>query len=413
MIFFGWFIVAASVVLTGYNSAMFVYGLTAFITPMTVTSGWSYTQVSLATSIRGLEIGALDPLAGIIVDRWPARRLMLLGTIVFVGGVIIISQAGNLAVFYAGFLIAGLGSSFCHNIVPMTTIARWFKKNVGKATGILSMGMAVGGLCVPLMVKAIDTWGWQDVMLYMAAGGLVLGIPISLLFRNRPEEYGMLPDGQKTEELIDLSTPDPGVTTREAVRMRAFWIISVVGMLQMTVAHAVTVHMVPYLSSLGMDRSYSAIGITIFSVVSLVMRVTYGVLADMFPKKYVYALSNTVMCISLVIFGTLDGSSFAMLALFTVIYGMGISGAMPLRVPVTREYFGVRSFGTIYGLLSVSTVIGGIIGAPAAASVYDATGSYFPIWYVFAGLNFLNVILLMFLPPVKKIQPGLDNVIIG
>jgi MFS family permease len=73
-LFFGWYIVAAAVILTGYNSAMFVYGLTVFLTPIAATSGWTYTQISLATSIRGLQIGALDPVAGILVDRWPARR---------------------------------------------------------------------------------------------------------------------------------------------------------------------------------------------------------------------------------------------------------------------------------------------------------------------------------------------------
>jgi len=99
-LFFGWYIIAAAVILTGYNSAMFVYGLTAFMTPIAATSGWTYTQISLATSIRGLEIGALDPIAGIVVDRWPAKRLMFIGTAVFVVGAIIISRSDNLATFY-------------------------------------------------------------------------------------------------------------------------------------------------------------------------------------------------------------------------------------------------------------------------------------------------------------------------
>jgi MFS family permease len=397
-LFFGWFIVAAAVILTGYNSAMFVYGLTAFMAPIAATSGWNYTQISLATSIRGLQIGALDPIAGIVVDRWPARRLMLLTTIIFAAGTIVISRSHNLAVFYTGFLLAGLGSSFCHNMVPMTVIARWFRKNIGKATGILYSGFSLGGLFVPLIVRAIDTYGWQDVMMYMAFGALILGLPLSLLFRNRPEDHGLLPDGEVSTGATITNTGSFGMTLREVIRTRSFWIIGIAGTLQITAVHAVTVHAVPSLSSAGYDRNIAAIGVTIFSLTGIPMRIIYGVLADTYDKKYVYALSNGITTLALVIFGLLEGSSFAMMALFGVIYGLGVSGAMCVRVPITRDYFGIRSFGVIYGMLSIFTVIGGIAGAPIAAWVYDSSGTYFPIWFIYAGLTAIGMVLLLLLP---------------
>jgi OFA family oxalate/formate antiporter-like MFS transporter len=86
------------------------------------------------------------------------------------------------------------------------------------------------------------------------------------------------------------------------------------------------------------------------------------------------------------------------MALFGVIYGLGVSGAMCVRVPITRDYFGVKSFGTIYGILSIFTVIGGVAGAPIAAWIYDTSGTYFPIWYVYAGLTAAGIFLLLMLP---------------
>jgi OFA family oxalate/formate antiporter-like MFS transporter len=127
----------------------------------------------------------------------------------------------------------------------------------------------------------------------------------------------------------------------------------------------------------------------------------------MFTKKYVYALSNGITTVALILFGLLDGSSFAMMALFGVIYGCGFSGAMCLRVPITREYFGIMSFGAIYGMLSIFTVIGGVVGAPIAAWIYDNSGTYFPIWYVYAGLTAVGMVLLLLLP--KRSTYGLDN----
>jgi MFS family permease len=397
-LFFGWYIVAATVLLTGYNSAMFVYGLTSFISPMVATTGWTLTQVTLATSIRGLQIGALDPIAGLVVDRWPARRLMLISTIVFAAGTLIVSRSNNLAVFYTGFLLAGLGSAFCHNMVPMTVIARWFRKNIGKATGILYSGFSIGGLFVPLIVKAIDTYGWQDVMLYMGFGAMILGLPLSLAFRNRPEEYGLRPDGSVDDEAMVVNRSDYGLTVREVFRTRTFWIIGIVGTLQITAVHAVTVHAVPSLTSAGYDRTIAGVGVMIFSFVGIPMRIIYGVLADTFDKKYVYALSNAITTGALILFGWLEGDSFAMMALFGVIYGLGVSGAMAIRVPIIRDYFGVKSFGAIYGMLSIFTVIGGVAGAPIAAAVYDNSGNYFPIWYIYAGLTAMGMILLLILP---------------
>ena len=397
-LFFGWYIVAASVLLTGYHSAIFVYGLTAFLTPIASTTAWTYAQISLASSIRGLEVGILDPLAGIIVDRWPARRLMLIGIVIFSLGTICVSQAPNLAVFYIGFLIVGLGSAFCHNIVPMTVIARWFKKNVGKATGVLYGGFSLGGLFVPLIVKAIDTHGWQEVMLYLGFGALIIGIPLSFVFRNRPEDYGLRPDGQALDTTGISRVDESGLSLREALRTRTFWLVGLVGTLQIAAVHAVTVHVMPYLESLGTESANAALAVTIFSIVGIGMRILYGFVADIFGVKYIYALSNAVTTVALVIFGFLDGNSFAAVALFGVIYGIGVSGAMVLRVPIVRRYFGIRNFGAIYGTLSVFTVIGGVTGAPIAGWVFDTSGSYFPIWFVFAGFTVLGIILLLMLP---------------
>ena len=102
-IFFGWFIVAAALIFSLYNSAMFVFGFTAFMTPITATFGWSFAQVSFGSSLRGLETGALDPFVGAAADRWSARKMMFIGIIILALGMICISQATSLAMFYAGF----------------------------------------------------------------------------------------------------------------------------------------------------------------------------------------------------------------------------------------------------------------------------------------------------------------------
>ena len=409
-IFFGWIIVTAGLILATYNSILFVYGFTAFMTPITLSFGWTYAQVSLAASLRGLQTGTLDPLVGVAVDRWPARRLMLIGLVIYAGGVIFISQAMNLAMFYGGFLIVGLGGAISITMVPSTVIARWFKKNIGKASGLLSVGVALGGMFTPLIVKSIDANGWEKTLIYLAIGFLVIGIPLSLFFRNRPEEYGMLPDGQVIDEKTPASETSLGIGVKEAVKTRAFWAIGFSTMMQMMAIHAVTLHMMPYLESLGMERSEAAIPVTIFSVITITCRILYGILSDIFSKRNMLAISMLMTSAGLLLFQSLDGSSFIMVVIFTVVYGIGAAGAMPLRTPIIREYFGVKRFGTIFGILALFPTVGTAVAAPLAGWVYDTRGEYYPIWLIFAGLSAIGMILILTMEkPEDELEKGMDK----
>ena len=396
-IYFGWYILAASLVLLSYQSVTFTYGFTAFLTPIATTLGWTYAQISLATTIRGIQVGMLDPFVGIIVDRWPARRLMILGTLVYAVGVVVFSKATNLAVFYIGFLIMGLGGTFCYSMVPQTVLARWFKKNIGKVSGILTMGFSIGGMFVPFIVKGINAFGWQQLMLYLALGVVVLGLPLSLVYRDRPEDYGMLPDG--AVERTRLPADNSVTKFKDILKMRAFWLIGIATMFHMIAVNALTIHIVPYLTSksIGMTREMAALSITIFSLVSLGIRLVYGFLADTYPKKNIFALSSGITTAALVILGLIN-NTFTLMVIFSIVYAFGVAGSTALRVPITRDYFGAKSFGKIFGWISLFSVIGGVAGAPLAGWIYDTRGTYNPVWYIFAGMTALATLLFLLLP---------------
>jgi sugar phosphate permease len=372
--------------------------------------GWTYAQISLATTIRGLQVGAMDPFVGMVVDRYPARRLMVMGTLTYAVGVVILSRATSLAVFYGGFLVMGLGGTFCYSMVPQTVLARWFKKNIGKVSGILTMGFSIGGIFVPFLVRGIDAFGWQRIMLYVALGSAALGLPLALLFRNRPEDYGLLADGAVPVKEKDATPADDSVIRfKDVLKSRAFWLIGTAGMFQMIAVNALTIHIVPYLTSIGLARETAALSITIFSMISLGVRLLYGFLADTYPKKNIFALTSAITTAALVMLGLLN-TSFALMVGFSIVYAFGVAGSTSLRVPIVRDYFGARSFGKIFGWVSLFSVIGGVAGAPLAGWVYDTRGTYFPIWFVFAGMTVLATFLFLMLPlPDARQRGSLDR----
>lgn len=400
--FYGWYIVAASVLLMVCNGGILMYGFTAFVNPIAVTFGWSYAQISLATSLRGVETGALNPFLGMVVDRWPSKRLVLIGIILFGLGLLWLSQVTNLAMFYISFLVVALGSSLGVVMVPTTLVARWFRKDIGKASGIMAMGTGIGGVLLPFLVKIIDTYGWQNTLIFLAVGIWILGIPLSFVFRSRPEEYGLLPDGKPQDNLESsarLRSYDFGTGVRQALKMPAFWYIGVSTMFQVTAASAVTLHMMPYLTSLGMERSNASMVAMLVPLASLAARIPFGLLADIFTKKYVMACSAGLISVGLFLFWLIDSSSpFWLMLLFAITYGFGIGGFMPIRPPILREYFGTKNFGTIFGLTSIFITIGIITGPPVAGWVFDTLGVYGSIWLIFSGIAAAGAILVLAIP---------------
>ena len=405
-LFYGWYIVAAGLVLIAYNCAIFIYGWTAFVNPIIATFGWSVAQISLASSLRGLETGVFNPVWGVAVDRWSPRKLMLFGTIGMALGTFLLSRTTNLAAFYAGFMIMGLGGSLVTGILPTTVIARWFRRDIGKANGVFFMGLGIGGVLVPVVVKIVDTITWQTTLMYASIGFLVLGIPLSFVFRSRPEDYGMVPDG-KPPAPGNKSRPAPdynfGTSVRQALRMRSFWYINVISVFQNATIATVTMFIIPYLTNLDMPRQTAGMVVSLFTFISLFSRIPLGMSADVFSKKYVIAFTLVLLVIGLFVFWMVDGRSpFWLVLVFCITYGVGMSGIMALRAPLQAEYFGTQNFGTIFGLNSISVTIGGVLGTPLAGWVFDTYHSYKPFWLGLVVFTLLAVFLMLTIPPAPK-----------
>jgi MFS family permease len=403
-LFYGWYIVAAGILLSGYNGIVSVYGFTAFIEPIAKTFGWSYAQISLATSLRGLESGALTPLMGFLVDRYPPRRLALLGVIILAVGYGCFGRATNLLFFYVSFIIIGFGSSLAIVMVPQTILVRWFRRDLGKASGALFLGNGISGLFVPILVFGIDRYGWQTCLIFFAMGLLIIGIPASLMFRTRPEEHGLVPDG-RTRDPIQSSIVSRqhirNISVKQALRMRAFWHMGVANILLTGAWAAYATHLIPYFSSLGIDRSVGGNTTMALALVSLAARFLFGWLSDIYDKRYVMASCFVFHSLALFIFWLINGPSFFLIALFVILIGIGTGGIMPIRIPLFREYFGVAHFGKIYGMGNMFITIGIICGAPFAGWVYDTWGTYDPAWFVLIFLTGIGAVLMLTMPSAK------------
>jgi MFS family permease len=398
-IFYGWWIVLACSLIGFYVGGVIFYGFTAFFEPIKEEFGWSYTQISFAASLRGIEMGIFAPLVGFLVDRFGSRKLIFWGTITVGFGLILLSRTQSLAMFYGSFLLIAFGAGGCAMVVTMAAVANWFHKNVGIALGAMASGVGASGLMVPLIVQLIGVSGWRTTLIILGLGMWILGIPLSFVIRNRPEQYGYLPDGiSPSDRMPNLENQDMGgkaveISLKETLKNRAFLYLNIVEAIRMMIIAAVIIHIMPYLSSLGLPRVTAGLVAGAIPLFSIIGRFGFGWLGDVFDKEYVMAWSFCMISLGMLAFCYVQ--VIWVVFVFLLIFSPGYGGGMVLRGAILREYFGRNSFGKMIGITMGSASIGGIIGPTLAGWVFDTFESYRLIWLVFCGLSGLAIHLAL------------------
>ena len=402
-IYYGWWNVFFSFVLGFFVCGVISFGFTAFFEPLAKEFGWSYTQISFASSLRGLEMGIFAPLIGFLADRFGSRRLIFLGIITSGFGLILLAVTKSLAVYYISFLLLAFGTGGCMGLLLVTTAAKWFDKDVGKAIGIVAVSFGLGGLNVPLIVRLIDTFQWRTALTILGVGIWILGIPLALLMRDNPERYGYVP---ARKSLPGLGPPPEAKDTgrqipfKEALKQKAFFYLMVAELVRHLVISAVMLHVMPYLGSVGIPRSTAGMIAGSLPVISVVGRITFGWLGDIFEKRYTMASALGLIGIGMLAYALFPHGGF--IILFAVPFAAGWGGGMVTARAVLREYFGTEYFGKMLGIIMGFSSIGGIVGPTSAGWVFDHFGSYRLIWLVLFGLSLLATWLTLKMKPIAR-----------
>ncbi len=398
-IFYGWWVIIACFILGIITGAFTFFGFTAFFDPLVKEFGWSYTQVSFALSLRGIEMSMLSPLVGFLVDRYGSRRLALLGVITIGLGFFMLSFTRTLWMFYASIVMIAFGGGGCTGVVLMHVAVNWFQRKAGLALGIITSGFGASGFLIPVIVWLIDDFGWRTAVIILGAVTWLIGIPLVLVIRNTPEECGLCPDGIKID-------PDPLPAARseengakpekidllEAVRHRAFIFLALGEAVRMMVVAAVITHIMPYLNYLHVPRTTAGLIAAGVSIISILGRFGFGWLADYFDKRYTIAISMGMM--SLGMFSLFYVDVWWVMILFLVLFPTGYGGGTSVRGALLGEYFGRAAFGRLIGLVMGIGAIGAMIGPTLAGFIFDTTGSYYIAW-IGLGITSCSSVVLM------------------
>jgi len=407
-IFYGWWVVLASFISGLYVAGAIFYSFTAFIDPLVAEFGWSYTQISLASSLRGLEMGIFAPIVGILLDRYGPRRIMMVGMSIIGLSLVWLSFIQSLVTFYGCFLLLAFGAGGCTSVVVMSAVANWFRKKVGLAMGIAVCGFGASGLLVPVVVKLIEVFGWRNAFLYLGIGAWMIAIPLSMIIRNRPEDYGMLPDGETVTANdfgVRREEPEADISFGQALKNRSFLLIVSAEWIRMMTVGTVITHVMPYLTSIGIPRSMAGFISAGIPLCSMIGRFGFGWIGDYRDKRYMIAIGLGMMGLGLILFLNLHDSPGIVLV-FLLTFAPGYGGGMSLRGAIIREYFGRAAFGKMVGLTMGVSSVAGIIGPTLGGWVFDTFNSYAPLWVGFAVLNLTGIVLILMVKPYQDEKWG-------
>ncbi|MBM4262994.1 MAG: MFS transporter [Deltaproteobacteria bacterium] len=390
-IFFGWYLVAASVLTNTIFSAAYFQGFGVLMIPIERTFGWDRWVLSAAMSLRQLESGIVSPAIGFLLDRVSARKLIFWSAVVSSIGFVGLGFTTGVVTFFVFFVIVSLGASgVSHAVTWPVIISRWFRRNRGLATGIAVTGPIFGSPIVILNTQIIDAYGWRAVLIGYGVLVLVSITLLSMIVRDRPEPYGLRPDGDPPEKCgatvggasAARQQPDAGLTLRAVLRTKEFWLFTTYLAGTFIVNSAFQVHMIPYLQQdIGLSAAWASVVMSIMFVFSGIGRVGGGWLLDRMDYRIVLAAVAAMMGIGLLYLQVVAVRSVWATVPFALLFGVSFGCLVPMRGAVGSIMFGTRTIGGILGILQGSSVGAGVVGPLVMGLIFDWKGSYsIAIW---------------------------------
>ncbi|MBI4338315.1 MAG: MFS transporter [Chloroflexi bacterium] len=393
-VYHGWWMVLAGASVSTYVTGVFYWSFGAFFDPILATFGWSRTVASTGYAMHRLVGGVLGPFIGRLLDRLGPRPLMLGGLGLLGAGYLVMATTRSLPMFYIAFLVISVGLAAGTFNTLYVSVANWFTRRRGRALGILTLGGALGGLLAPAIVWLIEHFGWRWAVAIAGLGVWVVGFPAAMVMRRRPEDGQVHEGGVSTTPAAGIQPnvqvpKEPVWTTRQLMRSRPFWFLSLGLGIEGFMTSALFLHQIPGLVGFGLTPVGAAMIVTLSTLLSIPGRLAGGLLADLVDKRLVMTGAYLLQSLGGLVFAGVH--TWWQAVTFATLVGIGFGVAEPTRTATVADYFGRRSLGAVLGTMSAVTAVTGVAGPVAAGWLADQTGNYRVAFLVLSLISLVSV----------------------
>ena len=361
---------------------------------------WSRATISSAASLGWLLLGLMSIITGAVSDRFGPRLALSCCGVLFSLGYFLMSsltEIWQLFLFYG--LIVALGMSGV-DVVPLSTVARWFAKKRGMMTGIAKIGTGVGMMVIPLAAsKLISIYGWRTAYLIIATITFLLIVSLAQLLRRDPDEMGQSVDGQVIIRNQKSITVEDGFTLKEAIKTKQFILLCAAYLCIVFCVHTIMVHIVPHGIAVGVSGTEAASIFSAIGGVSIVARFVMGVVGDRIGNRKALAICFLPLIVALIWLQM--ARELWMLLLFAAVYGFSHGGFFAVIPPLIAELFGTKAHGGLFGIVFSSGAVSGAIGPLIAGRVFDLTDSYRMAFLILISIGILGLLLTLGIRPTS------------
>jgi MFS family permease len=269
---------------------------------------------------------------------------------------------------------SGIGVSGA-DVMPLSTVARWFVKKRGMMSGILKVGTGVGQMTIPLLATSlILAYGWRQSFIYLGVIGLIVLIVVAQFLKRDPAEKGLLPYGAEADEGSEGSREEYGLSLKEALQTGRFRMYCAICVLFYFLMQIIMAHTVLNAIGLGISALSAATLLSTIGGASIGGRLTMGVILDKIGSRLSLIICFIILVLSMVWLQT--ATELWSLYVFAGMYGFAHGGFFALFSPLVAELFGLKAHGSILGAVIFSGAAGGAAGPVLAGWIFDVTQSY-------------------------------------
>jgi MFS family permease len=384
-VYYGWVILAAGTLGMSMTTPGQTLGVAVFIDPILADLALERSAVS-ALYLGGTLIGALTlPLVGRLVDRHGPRAVGATVAALFALACVFMGTVWNAGSLAIGFtLIRGLGQGAL-GLVSVQVINLWFVRRRGLAIGLAGLGYAGLNAVFPLFIAMlIEAFGWRTA--YPLLGGLVALtiLPVAaVFFRERPEAFGLVPDGRLTPGAASRIA-EAAFTPAQARRTAMHWQLVAGAMTVSMLGTGLVFHHFAIMGANGLDRVAAAGVFVPLALVTAVTNLGAGWLLDRVRPVRVQSVMSGLLAVALIAATLVRDvpGALAYGAIFGVMQGLQFA----VSATAFAHYFGRAHLGAIRGVVSTLGVGASALGPVVVAAGPELLGAFAP------GLRFLAIL---------------------
>jgi MFS family permease len=397
----GWRIVVVCFLLATFGWGLGFYGQSVYVAELHRLRGWPASLISSGTTFFYLSGALLVAFVSEAIRSFGPRNCLLAGVFTMAGAAILIGQVTEPWQLYAANAVLAFGWAGTSLGIITNTLGLWFDKKRGMAISLALNGASFGGIAgVPLLVAAIEHFGFPGAMIVAAIAMVVLMVPVILIFVGRPPVSA-------SAAILAMSSDAPSATRIRAQAFRDIGFLSVSASFALVLFAQVgfIVHLISFLDSV-IGRERAAFAVALMTAMAVVGRVLFSFVIDRLNQRLASAISFVSQAVALAVI--INWHNDVALISACALFGFSVGNLITLPALIVQREFDPRSFGVLISLITAVNQVTYAFGPGVIGVLRDTSGSYALPFYGCIGLELIAAVLIM-IRGAKVSSPGLTG----